>query len=108
MVQGAAVEGQRCAQSVPQVLLRVQLHVVGLDVGLLGQAPGRQHPGLLLTRLPALQAHELGHLLHTLPRLHLLAQLVVDVAQVGPGVEVTRVFLTDVSVKGYALEYQRV
>ena len=97
VVQGSVVKSQSGCQPLSQVVLTVQLHIVRIHVGLLSQASGRQEPGLVLRGHSSFQAHEVGHFLDTLPCVQLSAQLVVHIAQVGPGIEVTGVFFANAS-----------
>lgn len=99
IVQGFVVERQCCSQPLSQVVLAVQLHVIRVNVGLFSKAARRQQSGLFLTGLSRIQTHEVRHFLHTLPGIQLSPQLIVHIAQVGPGIEVPRVFFTYTSKK---------
>lgn len=103
IVQCTVVEGECHGQPLPELLLTVQLHVIGVHVGLLSQTSCCQEPGLGLAQLTPVQPHQGGHLLYALSGLQLTAQAVVHISQVSPRVQVTGVLLTDAPGRGYCL-----
>jgi hypothetical protein len=92
IAQRFVVEGDARLQHLRALLWTGTAHVEAMRISLLRQAAGSAEPGVSSILGVPFQAHEAGQSPGGRLLLFFLAQLPVDVCQIGPGVEVARVF----------------